>query len=63
MNKVNLTDSHPLILLSNLYITEKATLTTNLGKTSLAEGTARYISAFCLNYSSYYLEICLTELF
>ena len=37
---------HPLIFLSNLPNTEEVALSANLGKTSLAKGAARSISAF-----------------
>ena len=65
MNKVNpfpaVTSSRPLIFLSDWSFTNEAALVANLGKTSLAKGTVRYISAFlprslivlaaaCLNY-------------
>ena len=63
MNQVNpfppLTAPFPLIFLSNLSKINEIALVSNLGKTSLAKGTATFISKskqlFCLNYSSYYL--------
>ena len=71
INKVNrfsaVTASRPLTFLSNLSNIDKVALVTNLGKTSLVKRVARSISAFWLNYPSYYLtsyqEIHLIELF
>ena len=50
MNKVNtfsaLTAPRPFIFLSNLSIADEVVLVTNLGKTSLAKGTAKFNSVF-----------------
>ena len=58
MNKVNPFPALPApflrIFLSNLSKINEVTLVTNLGKTSLAKGTARFKSAFCLNYLTLY---------
>ena len=49
MNKMNpfpaLTATQTLIFLSNLSNIDKVNLVANLGKTSLAKGTVRFISA------------------
>ena len=55
MNKVNpftdLTASRPFIFLSNLSNTEELALVANLGKRSLAKGTARSNNDFFLNHN------------
>ena len=68
MNKVNpfpaLTAPRLPVFLPNLSIRDKAALVANLAKSSLAERTTRFFSAFFyLNLLSYYQNIHLIELF